>query len=438
MTREQKLQGRATEKQKQILLCVAGGTPAIITETLWALKERGERVDEIRVITTKEGRETILKGRVNRADGTRLADESLLDKDHGQFYRFLRDFPEVGKIKFDEHKIYVLNNRLEGRPSEFDLNFDWDEDPLIDILDDEDSKKVGNQICEIVWKIAADKNVRLHASIAGGRKTMGLYLLAAMQLFGRRDDAVSHVLVSKEVESGAPKFFYKPPRPEPILDSKGNPKTGDDGSVITTDDVEIYLANIQFIRLHGVGSEMLSQQFVSYESLVQRAQENLERFNLKIDLKSNEIKVGERLVNLGNGGDFFVYVMFAYLRREGRGQEGYLRVDEISLQDFDAVCRLISKARGSECGYRDFIILREDALESLNYRFYKERNPGTSDSDALSFVKKTISDSISAIRGGIKKAGVSQDFAICNLNKNTRKEPAYGLAKIEPNRISIE
>src|ERR1051326_1941981 len=214
MTREQKLQGRATEKQKQILLCVAGGTPAIITETLWALKERGERVDEIRVITTKEGRETILKGRVNRADGTRLADESLLDKDHGQFYRFLRDFPEVGKIKFDEHKIYVLNNRLEGRPSEFDLNFDWDEDPLIDILDDEDSKKVGNQICEIVWKIAADKNVRLHASIAGGRKTMGLYLLAAMQLFGRRDDAVSHVLVSKEVESGAPKCFYKPPRSE--------------------------------------------------------------------------------------------------------------------------------------------------------------------------------------------------------------------------------
>ncbi|OLE54357.1 MAG: hypothetical protein AUG51_08795 [Acidobacteria bacterium 13_1_20CM_3_53_8] len=35
------------EKRKHILLCVAGGTPAIITETLWALKERGERVDEI-------------------------------------------------------------------------------------------------------------------------------------------------------------------------------------------------------------------------------------------------------------------------------------------------------------------------------------------------------------------------------------------------------
>lgn len=40
------------EKQKHILLCVAGGTPAIITETLWALMDKGERVDEVRVITT--------------------------------------------------------------------------------------------------------------------------------------------------------------------------------------------------------------------------------------------------------------------------------------------------------------------------------------------------------------------------------------------------
>jgi CRISPR-associated protein (TIGR02584 family) len=49
------------EKQKHILLCVAGGTPQIITETLWALTQppRRERVDEIRVITTLEGRKKV-------------------------------------------------------------------------------------------------------------------------------------------------------------------------------------------------------------------------------------------------------------------------------------------------------------------------------------------------------------------------------------------
>jgi CRISPR-associated protein (TIGR02584 family) len=290
----------AIEELKHILLCVAGGTPAIITETLWALKERPERVDEIRVITTLDGREKILTGRLN---GRGAADESLLDQDHGQFYKFLRDYPGVGEIKFDERKIHVLNNKLTGLPSEFDWNFDWQADPLSDILDDDDNRKAANQICEIVRRIAEDKSVRIHASIAGGRKTMGLYLMAAMQLFGRKDDVMSHVLVSKEVEFGAPKFFYKTPQPEPILGTDGKAKTKNDGSILTTQDAKIYLADIQFIRLHGVGSKMLNRPVESYEKIVRVAQGNLERFNLRFDLKNSQVKVGEREVKLGGGSD---------------------------------------------------------------------------------------------------------------------------------------
>jgi CRISPR-associated protein (TIGR02584 family) len=78
------------QTQRHILLCVAGGTPQIITETLWALKERGERVDEIRVITTKEGQRKVKR--------------LLLDESEGMFHRFLRDFPKVGNIKFDENR----------------------------------------------------------------------------------------------------------------------------------------------------------------------------------------------------------------------------------------------------------------------------------------------------------------------------------------------
>lgn len=140
MLDEQKLAEMAADGRRQILLCVAGGTPAIITETLWALKERGERIHEIRVITTKEGHETILKGRVNKVDGSLLPDESLLDKKHGQFFKFLRDFPEVGEIEFDEQHVHVLNNRRDGLPSGFDWKFDWKHDQLRDILDDEDSR----------------------------------------------------------------------------------------------------------------------------------------------------------------------------------------------------------------------------------------------------------------------------------------------------------
>jgi CRISPR-associated protein NE0113 (Cas_NE0113) len=46
--------------ERFVLVALAGQTPAVITETLWALEhQRGKRVDEIRVITTSRGRQAI-------------------------------------------------------------------------------------------------------------------------------------------------------------------------------------------------------------------------------------------------------------------------------------------------------------------------------------------------------------------------------------------
>ena len=92
---------------KHILLCVAGMTPQIITETLYALtQERGERVDEIRVITTLDGRDKIMTGIAN---GRGASEESLLDSEVGQFYAFCRDFKiDPVTIKFDEKSIALL------------------------------------------------------------------------------------------------------------------------------------------------------------------------------------------------------------------------------------------------------------------------------------------------------------------------------------------
>lgn len=417
-------------RKRNLLLCVAGGTPAIITETLWALSEKHNvRVDEIRVITTKEGRDKLLTGKI----GSRGApDESLLDSERGQFYRFQKDYPKNAEIKFDPNSLYILTNKDTGVPSPRDS----EDERLQDILNDEDNRKAANQICEIVRELAADEGICIHASIAGGRKTMGLYLMAAMQLFGRNDDRISHVLVSKEAEFGAPKFFYKPPHAEPILDPRGQPKTRADGTALTTEDIQIHLADIPFVRLSGIGSTILRERVESYESVVDQAQENLERFNLNYSLASDEVRIGTRAVRL-TPSDHLVYVMFGCLRKLNRGQDGFVRVDEIPLEDFDAVCRLISKARGNERGYRDFFILREGALESLNYAFYRNRHPGVSAEDALAIVKKTLSDSISAIKVALRKASVNEDYAITNSNRNKKKlEPSYGL-KLEPDRIKF-
>jgi CRISPR-associated protein (TIGR02584 family) len=402
-------------RKKTILLCVAGGTPAIITETLWALHEKGERIDEIRIITTLEGRDKILTGKIN---GRGATDESLLDSEHGQFSKFLRDFPQADPLKFDVNCLYLLTKRNTGVPNPRDD----DKDRLTDILSDEDNEKAANQICEIVRELAADEKVRIHASIAGGRKTMGLYLMTAMQLYG------------KEVEAGAPKFFYKPPLSAPVLDPQSNPKKKKDGAPLTTDDVEIFLADIPFIRLRGIGSELLNKTVEGYDKIVQHAQENLERFNLVINLQSGAIKVGNRHAVL-TGTDFFVYVMFAWLRQSKRSGATGLPLKQISLADFDQVCRLISNARGQECNYQDFSFLREDALQNLNYWLYQERLPNLPEVDAMAMVKKTVGDSISAIRGTLKKATIQSEFFIVNSQKDKRNtEPQYGL-QMEPARI---
>lgn len=79
-----------------ILLCVAGLTPQIITETLYALTQQERaRVDEIRVIATLAGRNRILK--------------DLLDPAAGKFFAFCRDYKiDPRSIRFDETSIALL------------------------------------------------------------------------------------------------------------------------------------------------------------------------------------------------------------------------------------------------------------------------------------------------------------------------------------------
>ncbi|HKG23375.1 MAG TPA: CRISPR-associated ring nuclease Csm6, partial [Blastocatellia bacterium] len=170
--------------QRNILLCVTGMTPQIITETLQSLiEDREERVDEIRVITTIEGRNRIMQ-------------DLLGVKKDGRFFEFCHDRDiEPQSIKFDETCIALLRTP--------------DGSTMEDIRTAKDNENAGNQICDIVRELTRDPSTRIHASAAGGRKTMSVYLTAAMQLFGRAQDCLSHVLVSEDFE-GNREFYFKP------------------------------------------------------------------------------------------------------------------------------------------------------------------------------------------------------------------------------------
>jgi CRISPR-associated protein (TIGR02584 family) len=401
------------ERQKHILLCVAGGTPAIITETLWALKERGERVDEIRVITTKEGQ--------------RKVKQLLLDEKEGRFHRFLRDFPEVGNIKFDENSLYLLTRRGTGVPSPRDT----DEERLEDILTDEDNDRIANQICEIVRELVADQNLRLHASVAGGRKTMGLYLMAAMQLFGRADDVLSHVLVNAEVEGKAANFFYTTPQPEPLLDWRGNPVMVDERK-LTTDDAKIFLAEIPFIRLKGAQSPWLRDTKRSYGAFVKQAQIYLNaaeaNFSLKINLVSGEVAVGETAVVLTEY-ELLLYTLFAEKRLSGVGvgSDGFLKLKELRPADFEAALKRITRARGDEMSlercahsgewhFLDVVVKQATSKKETDYKDFSDS------------VIRAIGRANKRLKGG----RVPEDYEISK--KGSKRPYAYGL-DLAPERI---
>ncbi|MGC9197119.1 MAG: CRISPR-associated ring nuclease Csm6 [Syntrophobacteraceae bacterium] len=209
---------------RNVLVAVSGQTPAIITETLWALERQfATRVDEIRIITTSRGRDIIS----NRLLGA-----------NGEFSRFCADYEiPPGRIAFSEKSVYVLN---DSRGSS-----------LEDIRTREDNANAADQVYNLINEWCKRKDESLLCSVAGGRKTLGIYLAMSLMMCGRKDDKLYHVLVSPSFETGVPAFFYPPPRER--LYSRSNPLgTAHVPDQISSKEARVELAEVPFIRLRDV------------------------------------------------------------------------------------------------------------------------------------------------------------------------------------------
>ncbi|WP_424406041.1 CRISPR-associated ring nuclease Csm6 [Pasteurella sp. PK-2025] len=236
--------------QRRILVSVTGMSPAIVTETLYALVVDKKFIPtEIRVITTEQGKNKILTALLGIESGTK--------KYSGALEEFIQDYGAqygIEQIHFDESCITVIENDKGEK--------------LSDIRTPEENITASNQIVRLVGELCKDEKSALHVSIAGGRKTMGFFMGYALSLYGREQDSLSHVLVSEQFES-LPNFFYPKPQPYFINDSKGKE--------IDASQAEVMLAEIPWVRLGlGVSQELLNNQ-ISYCDSVTKAQEILEK-----------------------------------------------------------------------------------------------------------------------------------------------------------------
>lgn len=208
---------KPAEYSRRILVAVSGLTPAILTETLYALAVAREDAfipTEIHLITT--------------GTGARLAEDRLLKPETGKFYQLCRDY-HLPAIQFSRDNIHVIT--------------DGDGRPMDDIRLPEDNELAADFIVEKVREFTEDdEGTAVHVSIAGGRKTMGYYVGYALSLFGREQDRLSHVLVEDAYEK-CPDFMYPSPTSTIAVTREGTPLDLSKGKV--------YLAEIPFVRLRS-------------------------------------------------------------------------------------------------------------------------------------------------------------------------------------------
>ena len=230
------------EDMQHKLIAVIGNTPQVMTETFWALRQQDVPIDEVFVMTTTMGKATCQK---------RLLDE-------GRFEKMLVDCDiDPDTVKFDADHVLVFKD-AEGNH-------------LDDIRTSEENRLARDQIFHWIEKWTrddsddSDDSVALHCSLAGGRKSMGYLLGAAIQFFGRPQDRLYHVLVTPpEIEMNRD-FFFPPIREAQIPTS--------DGQHISTADVRIELADLPYVSVRDIsafGDE-------SYDRILQKTQEEVSR-----------------------------------------------------------------------------------------------------------------------------------------------------------------
>lgn len=272
--------------RRRILVAVTGLSPQIVTETLYALAVQREPAfvpTEVHLITTQEG--------ANRA---RL---SLLSESPGGFHCLRKDY-DLPEIDFPQTNIHVLAG-ADGRP-------------LADIRTPDDNRRAGDLITATLCALTSDPESAVHASIAGGRKTMGFFIGYALTLFGRPQDRLSHVLVSAPFESSH-HFFYPTPYQKAIdvgTDEQADPSRA-----------EVTLAEIPFVSLrHGLPEDLLAGR-ASYNEAVAAARRSLGPAELIIDVDQRVITASGMRFHLPPA-QLALLLVFVRRRLNGEGAIG--------------------------------------------------------------------------------------------------------------------
>lgn len=375
---------------RRVLVGLCGLSPQVYTETLYALLQLDEPFvpTELHLVTTEEGK--------RRA-------QSLLQHPEMGLAALWAQYGSGPLPAFEAHThIHVIRDA---------------EQTLADVTDASHHVGTADSILDALRPLAADPQCAIHASIAGGRKSMSFYLGYVMSLLAREQDRMSHVLVNAPFEN-VPGFAFPPRAPVTLALP--------DGRLASTADARIKLSPVAFVRLYERLSQQLLEKRVSFHTLVEQAAIALARPQLVIDLA--RCRVGVRAPGrapLAIALSPLEMVLYAYLADARRRSGDAPEVDAcLGLVHFRTVK-----------GETDLASIDERRLA----RIAAPLNLALREVRANWAIAASRNETLAAIKGKLARAMGEPLFIVVRVwgptDRGRGKDGGYGLLGLEPGQI---
>jgi len=357
-------------------------SPAVITETLFGLWEKqGVMGGEIHILTTSYGQKSM---QVLLGKGGQVAAFNNLYATNWAIY------PEW---------IEALTGPLHSQP-------------LTDLRTSADNECAANGIVERVREWTQQSDIVLHASVAGGRKTMGLYLTQAMSWFARPEDDLSHVLVPDVFEKE--RDFYFP--------NKTNP----------SHQGIVDFATIPFVRMYGLLPPLLQKE-QSYSERVKLSQAYLADISsqtgrLSLDLVQHTLFINHyQLINF-QPLSIGLYLFLLEYANLAKGQSPFYFKRAFDYRDKLVESLTRTGSTQSESGLSSLVGLPEE--EWLKYWKISGQR------DQIEARKNDLENAFGKLHKDLKEIWVHASFQVFKGKRNEAKGPCRWV-DIVPDRIQL-
>jgi CRISPR-associated protein (TIGR02584 family) len=287
---------------------------------------------------------------------------------------------------------------------------DNEKQPLEDLRSSVDNDNAANVIVEKVRFWTEQDGVVLHASVAGGRKTMGIYLTQAMSWLARPDDDLSHVLVSEEFERN--RDFYFPiinePSHEGIID----------------------FATVPFVRMHGLLPPLL-MKLQSYSKRVDFSELYLRDINktgtLKFDLEQRVLSLDNFKLVKFKPLNAALYLFLLENANIANGQEPFYFAESFGYCDALAECLKRISVKHSKFGLSSLALPTSEWASSWH---------DLGSRDEIDNRKSDLESAFGKLNQDFKDIWKHASFLVVNCNKKSDRGSCRWV-EIVPDRIEI-